>query len=58
MTKHRSGSRYLLSGVGTQMMSASTSAQREKSVVASKPRFERAADRLAGDALDVAFARD
>lgn len=37
MTKLRSGSRWLFSGVGTQMIRASASAVRAKSVVASSP---------------------
>ena len=50
-----SGSRFLLSGVGTQMITASTSSTREKSVVASR-RFALtcSATRLAGDVFDVA----
>ena len=52
-----SGSRFLFSGVGTQMMTASTSRIRLKSLVAEKvPARTASATAFGGDVLDVALA--
>ena len=55
--KDRSGSRWWLSGVGTQMMIASTSGMREKSVVASKLPAHHRGDVAGEDVLDRGLAR-
>ena len=51
-----SGSRFLLSGVGTQMMIAVTSRMRLKSLEAEKaPRLYDLSDGFRGNVLDIAF---
>ena len=57
MIKEISGSRFLFSGVGTQMMTASTSLMRRKSVEAENlPRLHHFRHGLGGNVLDIASA--